>query len=228
MEAKARIIIYTGTSITHEDAKKILPDAEYLPPVKRGDILEAIREQPDIIGIIDGVFFDSAAVAHREILQALQEGILVVGGASMGALRASELDVHGMKGVGIIYQRYQEGTYVSDDEVAVTFDPETFRALSTPLVNIRETLQRAADHNLLTPEEHQQLLQLAVNTYYPDRNYQSLLQAARQQTLLTPEAAGRLERYISEHEVDLKKEDAIVVLRNISTLAHPKSKQRSR
>ena len=66
------IVIYTGLSLSFEDAKKML-DAEYLPPVKRGDIYNLLEKRDDveIIGIIDGVFHQSPAVAHKEILEAL-------------------------------------------------------------------------------------------------------------------------------------------------------------
>src|SRR3990170_5427699 len=112
-------VVYTGNSISHRDASKIL-DADYRPPVKRDDIKWLIRSSPEIIGIIDGVFFDSAAVAHREIIEALKGGITVVGGGSMGALRASELESYGMIGVGKVFEMYRKGIIESDDEVAVT------------------------------------------------------------------------------------------------------------
>ncbi|MBU4075150.1 MAG: TfuA-related McrA-glycine thioamidation protein, partial [Euryarchaeota archaeon] len=79
-----KVVVYTGTSINHHDAKKIL-NADYRPPVKRNDIRKLMRNPPDIIGIIDGIFFDSAAVAHREIIEAIRGGVIVVGGGSMGA-----------------------------------------------------------------------------------------------------------------------------------------------
>ena len=85
-----KIIIFTGPSLSHTEASGIL-EAEYRPPVRRGDIQEAMKENPDIIGIIDGVFHQSPAVGHREIIDAIRRGVKVVGGASMGALRASEL-----------------------------------------------------------------------------------------------------------------------------------------
>ena len=94
-----RIIIFTGPSLHPRDAKKIL-DADYRPPVGRGDILNALEDTPDIIGIIDGVFHQKPAVSHKEILKALHLEVKIVGGASMGALRASELDDWGMIGVG--------------------------------------------------------------------------------------------------------------------------------
>ncbi len=210
-----RIIIYTGTSITHEDARKILSNADYRPPVRRGNIIRAIREEPDVIGIIDGVFFNRAAVGHREILEAIKRGITVFGGASMGALRASELDRHGMIGVGTIYQRYRSEIYTSDDEVAVVLDPETCKPLSTPLVNIRETLHKAAAEDLITPAEEREIVRIARETYYPERNYRALLERARDNAILTRERAEELHRYIEEHAVDLKRDDAIEVIHRI-------------
>ena len=50
-----KIIVYLGLSIQEEEAKAIL-EADYRLPVKRGDVLKAISEKPDIIGIIDGAF----------------------------------------------------------------------------------------------------------------------------------------------------------------------------
>ncbi len=87
----------------------------------------------------------------REILNALEGGIKVVGGSSMGALRASELDVYGMVGVGKIYRWYKEGAINSDDEVALVFHPETGRALSEPLVNIRATLEILHSKGMILP-----------------------------------------------------------------------------
>ena len=77
-----KIIIYTGLSISFDEAKEILDSYEnveviYKRPIKRGDILEAIKEKPDIIGIIDGVFHQSPSVAHKEILKAIDCGIIV-------------------------------------------------------------------------------------------------------------------------------------------------------
>ena len=48
-------------------------------------------------------------VWHKEILWAMAQGIHVFGGASIGALRAAELDVFGMKGIGRIYEDFRDG-----------------------------------------------------------------------------------------------------------------------
>ncbi|MDR3292016.1 MAG: TfuA-related McrA-glycine thioamidation protein, partial [Methanobrevibacter sp.] len=64
-----KVIVFIGPSLSVEESRKIL-DADYRPPVKRNDILHAIDENPDIIGIVDGVFHQSPAVSHKEILKA--------------------------------------------------------------------------------------------------------------------------------------------------------------
>ena len=64
-----------------------------------------------MIGLIDGYFDGVPAVAHKEILWALDQGIRVLGAASMGALRAAELAPFGMEGVGAIWRDYADGTW---------------------------------------------------------------------------------------------------------------------
>jgi hypothetical protein len=210
-------VVYTGTSINHHDAKKIL-DADYRPPVRRDDIKRLMRNPPDIIGIIDGVFFDSAAVAHREIIEAIRSGITVVGGGSMGALRASELDSYGMIGVGKIYEMYRCAVLESDDEVAVTFDAETMEALSVPLVNIRATLGSAVESGLLEHEIADCILNIAKKLFYPDRNYRNIVNECMKKGIISDPDQGKLLDCLLEHEVDVKREDALLVLEKIKGL----------
>ena len=84
---RSRAVVFTGTSIGRDEARSVL-DVTYMPPVARGDIDRVSSQGYEIIGIIDGMFFDRAAVAHKEIVRAMEKGIKVVGGGSMGALRA--------------------------------------------------------------------------------------------------------------------------------------------
>jgi hypothetical protein len=213
-----RVVIFTGTSISHYDAKKIL-DADYRSPVKRNDIRKLMRNPPDIIGIIDGVFFDSAAVAHREIIEAIKNGITVVGGSSMGALRASELDSYGMIGVGKIYEMYRSGVLESDDEVAVTFDQDTMEALSVSLVNIRATLGSAVESGLLEHEIADSILNIARKLFYPDRNYRNIVSECMKKGLISDPDQGKLLDCLLEHEVDVKREDAVHVLEKIKGMS---------
>jgi hypothetical protein len=211
-------VVYTGTSISHSDARKIL-DADYRPPIRRHDIRRLLKYPPEIIGIIDGVFFDNAAVAHREIIEAIKSGVIVVGGASMGALRASELDSYGMIGVGRIYEMYRDGIIESDDEVAVTFDGETNEQLSTPLVNIRLTVKAALDSGILRKEQATAFMDIARKTFYPDRNYRNILRECEKKGILEGSLAKNLQDFINKNQIDVKRQDAILVLLKIKELS---------
>lgn len=210
-------VVYTGTSISHSDARKIL-DADYRPPVKRHDIVRLIKSPPDIIGIIDGVFFDSAAVAHREIIEALKMGITVVGGGSMGALRASELEPYGMIGVGRIYEMYRDGIIESDDEVAVTFDGETLEPLSVPLVNVRMTAERAQVMRILTKEQASAIVDITRKLFYPERNYRDIINECAKKGIFADSEKEKLLDFFKNHEVDVKRQDAVLVLEKIKEL----------
>jgi TfuA protein len=213
----ARVVIFTGNSISHEDARKIFR-ANYQPPVRRFQLEKFVQKGYKVIGIIDGIFFDRAAVGHREILSALDAGVKVVGGASMGALRASELDVHGMIGVGKVYEWYRDGVIESDDEVAVSTNPDTFEPISVPLVNIRETLKDAFASGLLSEEEYDGLLELSINTYYPDRSYLGLVKEGAKKGLIPEEKKKSILDFFIGNEVDVKREDAALVLETVKKL----------
>jgi len=214
-------VVYTGTSISYSEAQKML-DADYHPPVRREDIRKLIRTSapsPEIIGIIDGVFFDSAAVAHREIMEALKSGITVVGGASMGALRAYELEPYGMIGVGRIYEMYKTGTLESDDEVAVTFDGENMGPLSIPLVNIRFTVKALVEKRRLNEELADVIISNARKMFYPDRNYRNILHECASKGIIKKEETIKLLETFKKYEVDVKREDAILVLLKVKELS---------
>jgi hypothetical protein len=207
------IIIFTGPSLHRDEAKKIL-DADYRPPVGRNDVLIALRDKPDIIGIIDGVFHQKPAVAHKEILIALDQGVIVVGGSSMGALRASELDDFGMIGVGKVYEAYKNGEIESDDDVAVVFNPQTSELLSQALVNMSYNFQRACEEGIISTDELQNLNETAKSIYYPKRTYKKVLEDS--DIDITPK--NKLIEFLEQKGKDVKREDAKLVLKHIKSL----------
>jgi hypothetical protein len=83
---------------------------------------------PRQIVLIDGVFHQSLAVWHKELVYALLEGVVCIGASSMGAIRAAEMHRYGMIGVGRIFEMYRDGEE-DDSLVAMTFDPLTMRPL---------------------------------------------------------------------------------------------------
>src|SRR5215208_3137160 len=94
-----------------------------LPPVQQGDLLRIAELAPTYVCIVDGAFFHVPSVTHKEILLTLERGVGVLGAASLGALRAAELDGFGMEGTGAIYRLYKSGKIDGDDEVAVLHAP---------------------------------------------------------------------------------------------------------
>jgi hypothetical protein len=217
MSARTEVLIFAGSSISHEDAAKIL-DATYWPPISRGDIGKAASEGYKIIGIIDGIFFSRAAAAHKEIINVIKDGVTVIGGCSMGALRASELDIHGMEGVGTVYEWYRDGVIEDDDEVAVATNPDTFESVSSPMVNIRETLKAANSAGIIDDDECRLIIQLAKKTHYTERSYFGISRTAEKEGIISKEKAERLLQFCKENERDIKREDAILVLKKIKEI----------
>ncbi len=211
-----KIIVFLGPSLDLESAEKIL-SAEYRPPAKRGDLITAARDGAAIIGLIDGVFHQESAVAHREILAAVKGGIRVVGSSSMGALRAAEMDTLGMVGIGEIYRMYKSGELISDDEVALVFDPETGFSLSEPLINIRFTFQEAERQGIITAPEHAALLTAAQSVFYPQRTYGRIVSDAG--PAVAPADRERFLAWVKLHACDQKRNDAIAALEYIREIA---------
>jgi hypothetical protein len=211
-----KVVVFLGPSLPEAKGRKIL-DAVFMPPAKRGDIYKAAKDGAEVICLIDGVFFQDCSVAHKEVLYALEAGVKVIGASSMGALRASELDVYGMKGVGEIYQAYQCKELVSDDEVALIFDPFTLEPLSEPLVNIRYNLKAAEEKGVIDEESSRILLQTAISFYFPDRNYDRVINAC--QGKADSEILEQFRKFIAAERKDLKMIDAISALQLAKEMA---------
>jgi len=211
------IVVFLGPSLPRDRAEQILK-ADYRPPAKRGDIFRAAKEGARIICLIDGVFFQDCSVAHKEILFALKRGAKVLGASSMGALRASELDVYGMEGVGEIFQAYKKGDLVSDDEVALIFDPFTWEPRSEPLVNIRFNLDLALQKGVIDAAARDVLFRSAQSLYFPERTYERMVKAAEGH--LSAEALQRFSEFLNNERRDLKMEDALQALKRAKEIAN--------
>lgn len=211
------IAVFLGPSCERAVAESILPAGFFFPPAARGDLTAAAGNGARIITLIDGVFFQESAVGHREILAALKSGIRVIGASSMGALRAAELDTLGMEGVGVVYRLYRDGILISDDEVALVYDPETFFSLSEPLVNIRCTIRSARESGIISREEGAALLSVARSLYFPDRTYPHICECAKD-SVSSPTLQKFLE-FTRHHAVDQKREDALAALKRTREVA---------
>jgi hypothetical protein len=165
-------VVYLGPSLSKSEASSIL-QAEYLPPICRGDLAK-LPEETKVVGIIDGEFYQNLAVSSKEILAVLDRGIKVFGAASMGALRAVETGMFGTIGIGAIFAMFRDGVLDGDDEVALVYDPQSYRQLSEPLVNIRYALKMALAGGAIDEEEMNRFISLMKSCYFPDRSFAAL------------------------------------------------------
>lgn len=204
--------VFLGPTLSPAQARETL-DAVYLPPVTQGDVHRATLRRPSMIGIVDGYFDRVPAVWHKEILWALDQGIPVLGAASMGALRAAELDAFGMEGVGRVYEAFRDGELEDDDEVAVAHGlaEDGHRALSEAMVNIRATLAEAVDAGIVGGDTHDMVVDAAKSLYYADRTYRAAIATAAEAGADRDELA-RLQVWVADAAVDRKRRDAEALL----------------
>lgn len=164
-------LVYLGPSLPLTRAKAVL-DADYRPPVKRGDLPQ--RHDGTIV-IIDGEFGQNLSVSPKEILRLLDRGTRVIGASSMGALRATELSVYGMQGCGWVFEAYESGRVDADDEVAVAYSPDDLSCLTVPLVNVRHWLDVLLTAGAIDAVTARRLLKGARQLFYADRSEERLL-----------------------------------------------------
>lgn len=186
------------------------PGIDWRPPIRRGD-LAVLPRQVHTVGIVDGEFDQSLAVAPREILDLLRRGVDVIGASSMGALRAAELHECGMRGVGRIFEMYRDERVEADDEVAIVFDPETLRPLTEPLVNVRCSVAAAERGGRLTNDVAAAIVAAARALPYRARTYRRIL-ADASAALGTDVSA--LAPILDEH--DQKRIDALMLFRDVA------------
>ncbi len=206
----ARPIIFLGPSLNHEKARAIFADADYRPPAKKGDLLR-LAASPDVgmVGLVDGVFLQDYPPTPIEVYQlARREGVLLAGAASLGALRAVELEKFGMVGIGRIFELYKKGKVNADDEVAVTFSDSDFRVQSEAMIDIRYNLYLAKKQGVVSEATKRALARVAKSIYFPHRNYQDIIDETKR---LHPELADveNFRSYISQNRKSLKEMDAM-------------------
>jgi hypothetical protein len=174
--ATPRAVIFAGPSLP-PSIRPSDPALEWYPPVRQGDVYRAALGRPAIIGITDGYFEVTPTVWHKEILWAMAQGIHVYGSASIGALRAAELDPFGMTGVGRVFAAYRDGILSDDDEVAVLHGPEEldYPAVTEAMVNVRATLDKAVTEGVLDCWLVPRLTEIGKTLFYKERSWPGIL-----------------------------------------------------
>lgn len=205
-------VIYAGSSIAPEKVRAILPGAQIMPPIQRGDLYRDRMLGFTFFVIIDGVFFNDLAISPREIIDVLNDGATIIGASSMGAIRAAECWPAGMMGVGSIYRLFRRGSLDSDEEVAVTFGPvNPHLVVSVPLINVRYATSRLVRLKSINQQQADNILSSAKNIFYANRNWNAILQGAG---INDPE--NQLKQALRKH--DLKLLDAIRAIKRTASL----------
>jgi hypothetical protein len=124
---------------------------------------------------LDGEFDQSLSVSPKEIWTYIQEGGRVFGAASMGALRAVELDGLGMVGLGWVYDAYRSGAVIGDDEVALIYSPLGYDAVTIPLINVRYWLECLQGEGAMSRFRAARVLSKARKVHYTLRTADVLL-----------------------------------------------------
>ena len=189
------------------------PEIGVRPPAAQGDLYRAARGKVRAIGLIDGAFETVRSVWHKEILFALSRGIRVYGAASMGALRAAELEPFGMTGIGAIFRDYRAGRLERDDEVAVLHASaeEGFRQLSEALVDMRATLASAARAGIVSAQTARSLQSIASASFFKDRSWHRVVRLAVAEGLPKSQLA-HLSEWLPENRVEQKRFDALALI----------------
>jgi hypothetical protein len=192
------------------------PEIECRGPARQGDIASAVLEGATSIGLIDGRYEDVAAPWHKEILFALSHGVFVLGGGSLGALRAAECAAFGMIGVGAIFERYVSGELVDDSDIAQLHAPAEmdYIPLTEALVNIEETLRSLVASGLLDARAGSDLRPVAHSIHFKKLTFEAIVERSA-----VPNAeADRLLKLFKLHRVDLKRRDAHLLIARMKEL----------
>src|ERR1700743_74740 len=151
-----KTIVFAGPSLDGTGLRS-LSTVAHAPPIKRGD-LTAIDEY-DTVVILDGEFGQSDSVSPKEILAILEKGKTVIGAASMGALRASELDRSGMIGVGWVYDYFRRQPVRRDADVALAYSIFDFTPMTVPMVDVEYWMEAASAAGLIGRRERLRVLE---------------------------------------------------------------------
>jgi hypothetical protein len=207
-----RAVIFAGPSLP-PSARPLDLAGEWRPPARQGELYREALGRPAVIGLIDGYFEATPTVWHKEILWAMAQGIHVFGAASIGALRAAELDAFGMRGIGRIYEDFRDGVLADDDEVAVLHGPAEleYPPVTEAMVNLRATLAVATRQGVVAAPFATDLTRMAKAMFYKRRTWRTLLDAAAASGLGTVEL-DQLEGWLPAGRVDQKRHDALAML----------------
>ncbi|HZK28674.1 MAG TPA: YcaO-like family protein [Clostridia bacterium] len=205
---RSSTLVFAGGSITPKEAGSHA-DQVWCGPAEQGDIVAAILDGFETILIIDGYFYTKLSCTTLEVMVALEQGISVFGAASIGALRAIELDHCGMVGMGYVYHYLKQQSIKSYHVVAQIYD-EYDRPLTTSLIQILYFLECAYHDGIINLAEQQTLNEQANSIYFTQLSFDAFFHHTESSGAFDPGCFVRLRAYhVDDKErFNIQKHDA--------------------
>ncbi len=196
-----RLVIFAGPTLASSTrARAMVRHHRLRPPVKRHDVAKLVEaaEAPGVMAIVDGVFHDRLAVGHAEIRAAMARGWGVGGLSSMGAIRAREMAGLGMRGFGRVFERFVAEGDFQDDEVALLHEATPpYRAVSEPLVHLREAIEHLVQSGIVPPADGAAVLDDLKSRWFGERTVRGTIEALARRT---PSAREAIRRELSDFQ----------------------------
>jgi hypothetical protein len=191
-------------------------DLVWRGPARHGDIARAVADGATHIAFIDGLYDDVASVWHKEILHVLENRVHLVGGGSLGAVRAAECAFFGMIGIGEVFRRYVSGELDDDAAVAQLHAPAEldFQALTEAMVNIDATVDALEASGRLDPAEGRKVRDAAQSIYFKNRTLEKVVEHVERESA----PRRRLFELLQSGRVDMKRRDAEAVVTFLASM----------
>jgi hypothetical protein len=209
-------VLFAGPSLYRASAD--LGGLQLRPPAAHGDLAQAVADGAHCIGLVDGHFEAIAAVWHKEILYAINEGVVVAGAASMGALRASECAKFGMVPIGKIANEYLNGGRDDDADVAMLHGPTDIGSppLTDALVDVEATVSAMRVFGVINDAQVENLLASARSLFFKERNIETIVAGLHH--------ADHLKAAYKKYFVSQKQADAIKLIKYLKKLPATRGK----
>jgi hypothetical protein len=171
------VLVFAGPSLPSDFD---LGGAERRPPVKRGDILDALNRPLSAIGLIDGALSERATLWPKEIIAALAAGVRLVGGGTLGALWAAQLADFGADGVGEVFEGLVSGRLRGLEDIAPLdrIEQERLVRIGRPLVDLLDLIERAQKTRMISSAAARAMEAVARRLDPTERRYESLFERA--------------------------------------------------
>jgi hypothetical protein len=217
-------VLFVGPTLYGEIAGDRLdraPELRCRGPARQGDIARAVLDGATAIGLVDGRYEDVAAPWRSANRISLCHGVAVLGGGSIGALRAVECAPFGMIGIGAIFEAYASGARVDDSDVAQLHAPAEldYAPLTEALVNVEATFRRLVAAGRLEARAGEALCAVARGVFFKSLTFEAVAERAGGGQAET----ARLLALVAESRVDVKREDAQLLVARMRALPAARS-----